>query len=292
MSLKLASNSSHNIIYQLKALGCIKISGNDSTKFLQGQISTNAEEMEQNKLQLSSICTHQGRIVTLFWAAKVDDVIYLIMSKEIVASTIIHLNKYAVFFKTEISDTSEQFKIDSFFHSSQPDSEPDINTHSIQKAQFSLSDSQLTLRLTPIENSASELDRPEQDNDWFYQLAIRQIPWLTLSTQSKFLPHNLNLPALNAVDFNKGCFTGQEVIARMQYKGKLKSHMHLLTSKTLIEITPETKIWANNKSAGEIICTASSPPNGTALLALIKDNDLKNKYFQLNSENGPILKLN
>lgn len=280
-------------IYQLRTLGCIEISGQDSIKFLQGQISINAEKLTEKVLSMASICTHQGRIVALFWITPINGAFYLMLRRELIASTINYLKKYAMFYKIAITNPTSQFDFYSYFNQSlssavcSPQGEPG---HIASTEQF-------TLLFGPTAASKkwkahiAQLGRQVQhDDEWFYQLAALKIPWLTTNTQENFLPHNLNLPALNAVDFNKGCFTGQEVIARVQYKGKLKSHMQLLSSSELIE-TGST-LWANNKAAGEIICMSSTKRYGTMALALIKDTCLDNKIFNLNNENGPILKLN
>jgi len=129
------------------------------------------------------------------------------------------------------------------------------------------------------------------EQSWLFSLATQKICWLTSQSQSQFLPHNLDLPELDAVDFKKGCFTGQEVIARMQYKGKLKSHIQVFETKCATEVTPMSSILVDDKNAAQVICGAKNEENQTAILALVKDRYLDSKIFRLNDENGPILEL-
>lgn len=74
--------------------------------------------------------------------------------------------------------------------------------------------------------------RPDPPEQWHYLDLMANIPAIYPETSEKFLPHDINLPLLNAVSFNKGCFTGQEIIARMHYRGKLKKHLERQTIMT------------------------------------------------------------
>ncbi|WP_444997659.1 CAF17-like 4Fe-4S cluster assembly/insertion protein YgfZ [Aliikangiella sp. IMCC44359] len=278
----------------LTDFGCIQITGVDTVRFLQGQITTNAEQITNNELTLSAMCTPQGRCTALFFITKVQDSIFLILHKETIEATLANIKKYVVFFKAEAADVSDDYYL---YCLQSPCGEfpqapsPHINVMTIsQLAQHPVriilaaqNEKERLAKLFKITTSSSQIT-------FFQLLANQRIPWLTAETQNEFLPHNLNLPALKAVDFNKGCFTGQEVIARMQYKGKLKTHMQLFQIQHPLEIESKTKIWANEKTAGEVICSASGQQT-TSVLALIKDNSLESEIFRLNDENGPILEL-
>ena len=81
-------------------------------------------------------------------------------------------------------------------------------------------------------NDLAEYCRPEPMETWHYLDVMAGIPAIYPETSEKFLPHDLNLPQLNAVSFNKGCYTGQEIIARMHYRGKLKKQLCRLSLST------------------------------------------------------------
>lgn len=137
----------------------------------------------------------------------------------------------------------------------------------------------------------SDLPLISNEQNWLYFLAYHRIPWLNSASQSQFLPHNLDLPMLEAVDFDKGCYTGQEVIARMQYKGKLKSHMQLFECDTAVNAQATDKIVDGEQTVAEVICGATGNNGRTAILALVKDRYLESKSFRLKEQNGPILQL-
>jgi len=292
MNSTINSNQTTSLtISQLDSFGLIKISGDDNIKFLQGQITTNAETIESGQLALSAICNPQGRCVSLFFITKNEQDFWLILKRQAIDETIATLKKYAVFFKVEISENTE--------HHIYGLHDTSIETINICKNSFTASwqDKLLTLLVISTEEQSDWLDSNSQttamssEKNWLFELANKRISWLETDSQSQFLPHNLDLPAINAVDFKKGCFTGQEVIARMQYKGKLKSHLQLFHIQTSNDIKPMATIAADDKSAAQVICSIINEQDCTAVLALMKDRYLDSKIFRLNDENGSILEL-
>jgi folate-binding protein YgfZ len=137
----------------------------------------------------------------------------------------------------------------------------------------------------------SKTDGLSEEREWFYQLASDRTPWLTQDSQSQFLPHELNLPELDAVDFKKGCFMGQEVIARMHYKGKLKSHLQLLTTHSKSPIKAQEAIYCDEKKAGQVICSASLANGSTQVLSILRDSYLNHTNFYITDEKASILNL-
>ena len=285
---------------QLDTLGCIRLSGPDTVKFLQGQISINAAQIAQGQLSLGAICNPQGRCVALFWATLVGEDILLLQLQETIDATISHLSKYAVFFKTKITDASADYTCFGSINSnleSLSDSPTSLESHPL----LSISKDNLValyiVDQAELNAFTASQPAPNDANLWFAHLAEHGIPWLTKAGQNEFLPHNLDLPRLAAVDFKKGCFTGQEVIARMQYKGKLKSHLRRLRGQIPVEqfeasnLTAKTRIFAEQDNAGEVICSVQSEMDVVLILALLKDNLSENENFRLHEPNGPILSL-
>lgn len=259
----------------LPSLGCLKLSGPDTIKFLQGQLTINAENITKHSFILGSVCNPKGRCISVYWATQLEQDVYLIMPENIVESTKEHLSKYAVFFKTELSNESQSLQI---------------------LGQF-IKNREIVFQIL-VKESNSTISTEKDESLWFSQLAEQKIPWINQTVQGEFLPHNLNLPKLNAVDFKKGCFTGQEVIARMQYKGKLKSHMQLLKSeeaisdtKTIESLNAKIPLFCDGKKSGDVICSSVIANGDVTLLALMNDRDLNGENFRLIDENGPILKL-
>lgn len=115
--------------------------------------------------------------------------------------------------------------------------------------------------------------------------AIRQgIAEIYPETSGKFLPHELNLPELGAVSFNKGCYTGQEIIARMHYRGKLKNHLYYAKIQTSLPILRGNDIYLQGKSKGSIVDYCQIAYNTYELLVIADENDVRTGQLTIDGE--------
>ncbi len=249
----------NNTWYPLTHLGLLRISGNDAKKLLQGQLTCHLEELKPLQLQLAAHCNPQGRIISLFYLFMLNNSYYLQLPRETLPLAATALKKYAVFFKTAIEDASDQFL--QFGFSGTP-----------------LSDNNNVLFAYPGENPRFlSLTEPKHANlstaqKWRELEMSLQIPAIYPETSEHFLPHELNLPALNAVSFSKGCYTGQEIIARMHYRGKLKKHLHLATNSSPSPITRCQPIYLDDQVVGEIVDYCDLGYNHYLILMLVQES--------------------
>lgn len=288
----------------LQNLAVIEVTGEDAVRLLQGQVSVNIESMQKDEMQLAAMCNPKGRCISLFLLAKIELGYALFMAKDLVDACISNLKKYGVFYKVEIFEKTDNYAIYSGFELSLDDvladASADNRTEKFCAKVFSWRKKQLSLILLDkklLDQSVGhdlpvrDPRRVGNDSQWLYQLTLAQIPWLTQPVASHFLPHNLDLPELAAVDFKKGCFTGQEVIARMQYKGKLKSHLQLFETDSEIQVKPGEFLYIEEKAVAEVISGAKGDNGCSAILALVRDKDLSSEKFRLYAQNGPIIRL-
>ncbi|MDF2529981.1 MAG: folate-binding protein YgfZ, partial [Gammaproteobacteria bacterium] len=121
---------------------------------------------------------------------------------------------------------------------------------------------------------------PLQDNVLWQKLDIEAgQAFLSPEAIGKFLPHDIRLPELNGVSFSKGCYIGQEIIARMQYLGKLKKQLCLMQLNTTIEPKAGLKILnANQQTQAEIICQALITPGKYVALAVFNQAPQDSEY--------------
>jgi folate-binding protein YgfZ len=120
-----------------------------------------------------------------------------------------------------------------------------------------------------LSDASTELEQSALSfNDWKTSNIEAGIPAIYASTTGKLLPHEINLPDLNAVSFNKGCFTGQEIIARMHYRGQLKKRMYRarVSSKALPQ--PGADIYAAEGPAGTIVDSCQEADGSYQLLVV------------------------
>lgn len=257
-----------NFIANLSHYGILSILGADASKFLQGQVTCDVNSVSNDQSKCGSYCTPKGRMLTSFLMAQAGSGHYLLrMRRPLVEHTLSVFSKYIVFSKAEQTNANEDYSIIGLYG-------PDAKAR-ILKA-FGKSPSSRYNSIVNNGNIAIQLDddglmfecyvaQLELSDIWsilstgidvldaslWELLAIRLgIGDVCLETTDMFIPQMLNYQHIGAVSFNKGCYTGQEIVARMQYRGKLKRAMYRIkTAKK--EHLPGTEIYANNNATNQ-----------------------------------------
>ncbi len=277
--------------FDLSSYGVISLEGDDTKRFLQGQITADIEQISTAQAGLSALCTPQGRMRSLFLLVSLsDNRFFCLLPQELLQPTLETLSKFAVFYKTTLKDVSAEWVVlGKDAEKSQPLS-VSIASAAVVIDWYGNRQIHLEPITTAFEALKNNQNKVLNYQEWLVKDIISGVPRLYSSTIDTFLPHNLNLPELFAVSFNKGCYTGQEVVARMHYKGKLKSHMRYLQGAGTDLPEPGSSIMADDRKMGEVICAAS---DGKSLhvLALCKDVIESATKIQCELENVPILEL-
>ncbi len=253
----LINNLTSGINYEL-GLGFIKVSGAESQSFLQGQLTCNVMSLAEQQATFTAYCNIKGRvhfIANLFCRSTTEYI--LAMPKDIIEHAVVVLKKYGMFSKISI----EQVQLKSFGLIINSSDNPELTEHALKLSNnktnnehdimfinvtdyFKLpdykvfecyySDAVNLTELTPLhdlQKLCSSIDTLQADSKpefaWSYLYLISKIPLLNKNSIEQLLPHYINLPELGIVSFNKGCYTGQEIVARMHYKGNIKKHLYL-----------------------------------------------------------------
>ena len=156
----------------------------------------------------------------------------MIMAKDLVEKTLLHLKKYAVFFKTELVDEQDNVKV--YKKLAAKNSEADSNVTSNIFATTQDNDTiTLTIGHEPLEVqlliTSAKIDIEEKHQDLSALAILTARPLISLEQSETILPQWLNMQSTGGISFTKGCYTGQEIVARMQYKGKSKKQLALVT---------------------------------------------------------------
>jgi len=280
----------------LTSWGLLTVKGPDALKFLQGQLSCDVQALHDNASSLGAHCTHQGRAISCFRAFMLDaDTVALSMPNAIMANASAALAKYIVFSKAEIDDTNTPYcgiglsganaaKLIETHLENLPTSIDGVS-HSEQAYVIKLAEQRFECWLKPEaaigfwRKAASKCQRASQ-NDWQLMNIQAGIPELQAETADTFIPQMLNLQALGGVSFHKGCYTGQEVVARMEYRGKLKKPMYRIgfdLSKDETLPTPGQALFALDKkqSVGNIVIAARAEGNRGEALAVITSSSIE-----------------
>ncbi len=279
--------------------GLLCIKGTDAGKFLQGQLSCDIEELDLNKALPGAYCTPQGRVRANFILLKQSADTYMMLLPQFQAAFLLAaLSPYVAFFQCTLEDQSNQWyfcglsdNIDSNELLSKKCSEL---LHDLW--EISISDEVLYIRLPgttsrwlclsqkPLDNTADGYMATD-DTYWQQQDMLQGLVWIDEKNRDKFLPHDLSLPDLGAVSFTKGCYVGQEIVARMQYRGKPKYCLAILKTESM-QGKPEDKLiqLIDNKEQLEIGKTVDSlhlDNNRWLICASLKRELLKQQEIQL-----------
>ena len=270
--------------YELKNRALLRISGNDAEEFLQKQLSNDISCLEGSNIQFNAYCQHQGKIITLFWVMRSDRNFLLSFPIDLLEKVIARLKMFVVISDVKIEDISDQFLQIGLIN------ENYANAYKINK--------NLSLIIESDRQKNDEIT--SRQDEWKKACIDNQIPEVFLSSSEKFVPQMLNLD-LNeiGVSFTKGCYPGQEVVARLHYLGEAKRRLFSFTSESDKQVGDNLYCASSNaaKARGErykgsgIVVSKVKYYSIFYCLATL-DVDLLSDKITLNNEHGPILKSN
>jgi len=253
----------------------LKVSGNDAQVFLQGQFTNDIFQISDNKIQINAYCQHQGKIITIFWVFVRNENYYLSFPRDLKELVLFKLNMFKLMSNVEIEDFSNE-----------------IN-------QYGLIDEEYVGSLT-IKNNLSLLTTREviEDNgsidQWEKGCIDNKIPEIYRETSEQFIPQALNLDIDEiGVSFTKGCYPGQEVVARMHYLGKPKRRLFHFSSKceTTIGDLINVKDSKSLKSSGVVLRVAKIEEHYHSL-GIFEIQHISESAYLNNDVNKPLTIIN
>ena len=259
----------------LEHLSVLKISGDDATEFLQGQMTQDTGELNDDQIHLTSFCNPQGRIIATSLIQYRNEAYYLILSSDLIDDLKSHLQRYILRSKVTVEQSESMvFGI--------------YTNNSVSNQQLFKSLSNDSERMLALANQVPEnIDDFIPSEEWIQCDIKKKIPIITKESSEKFIPQMLNLDILDAVSFSKGCYTGQEVIARVQHRGKIKQRMFVINNENQSHIPIGSEIQHESKKVGTVVISALINEKSTSL-AVINTSDSGN---QLNIRNKEIVLL-
>lgn len=267
---------------------CLSIKGPDTRQFLQGQITNDVALVSSDRAILAGLCTPKGRLLANFYLCQLgetetNELIFLIPSSaaSIVLTT---LSKYIVFSKAEISELQHwavrSVVIDSAENTlaATPGKQAMSSCSLGSGVMVRIEDNQSRCLLACPNSELSQLEAAitcQNDNEWPLQDIRTGLGFLQEQTSDQFIPQMLNMELTGGISFTKGCYTGQEIVARAKYKGAVKRAMCRLEIKSPI-LPPagaDLKNEAGEKTVGTVISSARSDDQTTELLAVLNNPD-------------------
>jgi folate-binding protein YgfZ len=285
--------------------GVLAVRGADAGKFLQGQLTCNLDYLGDTRASLGARCTQKGRMQSSFRILLEGDGVLMAMATELLEPQLADLKKYAVFSKSKLTDESAAWVR---FGIEQGDAalrglglELPAETDSVVR-----NGGLVAIRVSPdrvelwapadqadtLKGKLSALLAEGDLNQWLLGQIRAGIGQVMPGTRELFIPQMLNLQAVGGVSFKKGCYTGQEIVARMQYLGKLKRRLYRLSLDAGELPQPGTPLFSptHGSAIGEVVLAAGAGQN-IELLAVLQAEAAEGGDIHLGALEGPALHL-
>ena len=297
---------SQTLLFSLDDRGILGFSGPDTDKLLQGQVTCDIHQLSEQQALRGALCTIQGRMVSDFHLCRPNESETLLVSHlGLVTTTLETLKKFAVFYKTVLVDQSASYRVlgltgpDARALAQQATGADDSDSNCLQGNGVCMIKvaAQRWLVIVPTE-SAQALWHQFGEKATAAGLPL----WRLLaiadgdgevhpSTAEEFIPQMLNLQLTGAVSFKKGCYTGQEIVARMQYLGKLKRRMYRLAFAGPSPQPGAPLHQPGGRECGTVVMAAPSGEECSELLAVLTDEAAAAGVLCLDSDEFAVRKL-
>ena len=265
----------------LKNRALLRVSGSDAETFLQGQLSNDINNLGNSSVQMNAYCQHQGKILALFWVIKNEESFFLSFPSDLLEVIKPRLQMFIIMSDVVIEDITKEY----------------TQVGSIDEAhQKALVINDKLSLIIANKGDISELSM-EPINHWDKACVDSLLPEIFLVTSEKLVPQMLNLDINEfGVNFSKGCYPGQEVVARLHYLGSAKRRLFAFESSSEVNLgaslyCPSSKSAkarsARYNSSGIVIFRIKYNSLFYCLATL--EVELMDAKITLNNEQGPTL---
>jgi len=282
LSSELIATAKTNILCDLTHLGLLEINGADAVTFLQGQVTNDVKLLTGNNAHYTAYCNPKGRMLGLFLAFAHYDHLHLQFNRQLLEPIMKRLKMYVMRSKVEIKDVSESI-IKFGINGPQASSllAPVFSKTPTQDYELVSVENGAILKLPTISNNSRYEIFTDATNAptiwnalksncqlvgkpcWDWVEIQAGIPDIAPATQEQFVPQMLNLDLLNAINFKKGCYTGQEIVARTHYLGSVKRRTYVTEINTMQPPQAGEKVLdATQNEVGQIVRASNNPSNG------------------------------
>ena len=278
----------------LSGFSILEVSGKDARGFLHGQLTNDLNALTVNHSQFSAWCNPKGQVIGNFIVIRREGGYLLILKSSLKDQARKRLGLYVLRADVSIHDRSGQLALLGIAHT-WLDTGRLVGIEGLTTAALPNGSNRYLLAGAAGAMGAA-LDTLSgrvalAGSRLWEQLDIQAgIPWIGQETQARFLPQMLNLDLLRGLSYQKGCYPGQEVIARLHYRGKLKKRLALFKAATDLHVGDRLYQKDLNNAVGDII-NATAPDGGAYALAVVRLDSLKQPLFPAPDSNRALTRL-
>lgn len=305
---ELASAKSETVVAPLEDMALLRASGGDAVEFLHNLLTNDIKNLPEDGTRFAGLCSAKGRLQASFRVWRDGDDMLLLLSADLLPDILKKLSMYVLRSKVKLTDASQDYRVLGIagekaaellreFLAGPP--EPGKLVSCADGKVLSLDGSRYLAILLP-ENAVTVLPRLASaarlvgTAAWrWLEIAAAQ-PRVVAATYESFVPQmvNMELPAVSGVSFHKGCYPGQEIVARAQYLGKIKRRLFLAHLENAFPVgtdvfSPET----GDQHCGTLASVAPSPNGGYDCLVVAQLSAVESGDLRVGTPEGPRLSL-
>ncbi len=285
-------------VVPLAQLGVIRAEGIDADQFLHGQLTQDFLHLSASQARLTALCSAQGRMLASFYGIKRGPTeILLVCSRDILAVTLKNLARFVLRAKVKLTDASEDYTLYGLAGATLESIIP--GTHApwtrVDSGQaslvflYSVDSVQRAFWLAPT-GQATPPGPALRPQDWALSEVKSGIAMITAPVVQAFVPQMLNYESVGGVNFKKGCYPGQEVVARSQFRGILKRRAFAAHSDALMQAGDEVFQEANpDQPCGIVAQAAANAAGGYEAIVSMQVTAAESGGLHLGTANGPTL---
>ena len=242
---------------RLTRYGLLSVTGTEARAFLHAQLTNDIEHLPADRAALAGWCSAKGRLLASFLVVPAQDGFLLQLSRDLAAPVAKRLSMFILRSKVKIADESESWEQFGVWDTDRTAGEVAWNG---KIAMVRVADRRY-LELAPKGEITEPVNADEAQ--WALQEIRAGRPLITSATQDQFVPQMVNFEQIGGVDFKKGCYPGQEIVARAQYRGQVKRRMVHATAPAGVTLQPGAEY------NGGTVVDAAPAENGSELLAVV-----------------------
>lgn len=289
-------------------LGLLRFEGTDAQSFLQGQLTNNVAALNDTRSQYAGYCTPKGRLLAAFLMWRRDAVYWMMLPRELCEPLRKRLSMYILRAKVKASDVTQQHALfgigdgDAANTIAAPGVAVPDTVHAVTHAPgitviklpieryLVVAD---TSQAGPIQARFAALAPASAETLWSALDIAAGIPSIVAATQDQFVPQTVNFDRIGALSFDKGCYPGQEIVARTHYLGRVKQRMVRAQLRTDQAPASGDKVYSKaygEQASGMIVSVVSTQPGNHELLAVLQVNSMESD-LHWKTPDGPRLHL-
>jgi folate-binding protein YgfZ len=298
---------SGSIFAMLDHLGVLQFSGEDAEAFLQGQLSCDVRNVNLQSSALGAYCSPKGRMLANFLLWREEAGFFMMLSRDIADSVQRSISKFVLRSKVKVTLASDTTVLAGVagpqaegalrgLFSELPEVSGEISRQPDAGTVIRLKDGRFVLAsgtsaATAFQRRLGTALQIVDTHAWRWLDIRNGLPLITASTQDRFVPQMANFELIGGVSFDKGCYPGQEVVARTQHLGKVKRRMFL--ANVAAPAAAGDDLYSEDlgdQASGMVVNAEASPHGGYDLLAVVQTASREGSTVHLKSLTGPVLR--